>query len=432
MRVREFGLFLLSFVIFYGSADFLTGLHEWRIPMPFPAGIPFWPRWALVYLSLDLMLIGAFWKIPKPRLSEFTMTLLLATVVAWPFFVFLPLAEIPVRSETQGAFFAIADLFNLDNNLFPSLHVTYAVIAALYLRRPWVWLWSAAIVLSTLLLHQHHPIDIVGGIGLALLAQRAVKTRTGQIESAVLQETVRCATRHPRYALIGFALFVSSLFGWKRRRLARVGFCFLQRLDDMLDGQLAAVGEPLDIATQCQKALRGEGEFPDPTFELLGVSLKRELAMRPDDPGMDWVQAIIEEMKIDRLRVLRSALMSEEELQTHLDRTFAFSLDLMLLAADSPIRSDQVPHLVRVLGWCSVVRDWEEDLELGLVNVPKDHWRNGTQSIWLRAEHEKVGRNLEESARELEALRGVAGQRLLRIFWRSVRRYAVRGEKGGV
>ncbi len=431
MRVRELGLFVLAFVLFYGSADLLTGLHDWRIPIPFPKGIPFWPEWAVVYLSLDLLLVGAYWKVPKVKLSEFTMTLLLATVLAWPFFVLLPLAAVPADTQVRSGLFAVADLLNLENNLFPSLHVAYAAIAALYLRRSWVWLWSLAVMLSTVLLHQHHPVDIVGGILLAFAAQRLAKTPTIQIEISVLQETVRCATRHRRYALIGAALFATSLLGWKRRRLARVGFCFLQRLDDLLDGQLASDVEPLDIAAQCQRAMRGDGDFPDPTLQTLGACLKLELAERSEAPGEEWVHDIIEEMKIDRLRVVRKALLSEEELQRHLDRTFSFSLDLMLLAADSPIRSGQIPHLVRVLGWCSVVRDWEEDLELGLVNVPKDHWRNGTQSIWLRAELKKVGPNLEKAALELQALRGVRGQRLLNVFWRSVRRYAVRGEKGG-
>jgi membrane-associated phospholipid phosphatase len=77
----------------------------------------------------------------------------------------------PPHSEgVEGAIFGFADIINLDHNMCPSLHVAMAVAAAyvyaLHSTRPakrfW-WLWAAAIMVSTLLTHQHHVIDVLAG-----------------------------------------------------------------------------------------------------------------------------------------------------------------------------------------------------------------------------------------------------------------------------
>lgn len=420
MRGWLLAIVLLTFVVLYGSADLVTSLHSWRIPLGETAW-PFWPDWAAVYISLDLLIPLSFLLLSRERLGPFTMAMLLATLWAWPCFLLLPFAPVPPPQDSPGGLFWLADQLNLDGNLLPSLHVAYAVLCAGFLRRWWATLWAVAIALSTLLTHQHYTVDALAGLILAGLAFRWVEGR-GRIEALCLGELARCAGRHRRYALIGVALFAASVGRWKKRRLARVGFCYLQRLDDLLDGQESSEVEPEEIATLHQQALRGEREFPEDILGELGKAFLQEVLQRGE--GVDMAVEVIEEMKLDRIRVRDERLLEEDELDRHLERTFELSLDLMLLAADSPLRSKRAPHLLKALGWCSVIRDFEEDQSLGLVNVPKEVWLSGESRIWFEQRHRQVQSDLAASQSEIDKLKGQPGAGLLRIFHRSVERYA--------
>lgn len=423
VRVRLFALFGLAFLGVYGSADLIASWHGWRWPIS-PSSWPFWPAWAWVYLSLDLMLPLTFWRLSARRMGGLTAALIASTLTAWPLFVLFPLPDIGVGADPSLAY-TWADRLNLKANHFPSLHVAYALICAAFWSTPWSWTWGAAIAFSTLVTRQHYTIDVVAG---AVLAAGAVRWANGpgRVESLCLAELARCAARHRRYALIGFALYAASALAPRRRRLARVGFCYLQRLDDLLDGHLGCAEEPEEMASSQQRALRGERDFQvGEELETLGQALLEELKLRGQ--GLGWAIAVIEEMKLDRRRVRESRLLSQAELDEHLQRTFALSLDLMLLAADSPLRWSDVPHLVLALGWCSVVRDWDEDRALGLINVP--HEVSDVES-WRRQQRETARQNLVRARAELEALRGRPGHRLLEIFLRSVEGYA-RREGGG-
>ncbi len=82
--------------------------------------------------------------------------------------------------------------------------------------------------------------------------------------------------------------------------------------------------------------------------------------------------ALLERMCVDRERVLATRVSSATELADLHRATFRGSLDLMLIAADSPLRAIDVPELVEALGWCSTVRDLDDDLAHGLINMPRE------------------------------------------------------------
>lgn len=70
--------------------------------------------------------------------------------------------------------FILADLVNLKNNYFPSLHVCFAFMSAMVAVRYLTFIpalatlfWAVLIAVSTMLIHEHHFLDIVGGIPLA-------------------------------------------------------------------------------------------------------------------------------------------------------------------------------------------------------------------------------------------------------------------------
>lgn len=418
VRIRLFVLFLVAFVLLYASADLLTSLHPFRISMGLPRW-PFFPEAVAIYISLDLLIPLTFALVPRARLGLFTLSLLLATAWAWPLFVLLPLQPIPLPEGFQpGWLFRLADGMNLDANLLPSLHVTYALLCAAALRSWWGWLWASSIALSTLLTHQHYTVDVLAGLALALLTVRSID----RIEALCLQEFARCAARHRRYAVIALGLYLASLGRAKARRLARVGFCYLQHLDDLLDGQQPCQSEPEEIAEAHQSALQGSSPFPSDELGALGSAFAYEFSQR--GLSTELAVEVIGEMRLDRQRVREQRLLTEVELDRHLERTFELSLDLMLLAADSPLRARQAPHLLKALGWCSVIRDYAEDQQLGLINVPREVWEGGTTDAWFAKRHVQVADDLQKADRELESLKGQSGYRLLRLFLRSVERYA--------
>lgn len=185
-RLRVTGAMALGFFAFfygvYGLADWLTSLHTSRLPLylDIELQIPFVPAAAIIYASMNGLLILALFVLRDPKeLRPLVFTLCAQTVIAAVFFIAIPV-EMAFTHETPtgilGTIFAWADTANLDHNEFPSLHVSFAFTAAgaLVPRAPQsrlvrssLWLWASAIAVSTLLIHAHYIIDVVGGVALA-------------------------------------------------------------------------------------------------------------------------------------------------------------------------------------------------------------------------------------------------------------------------
>ncbi len=182
--------FLAFFYAVYGLANYLTSLHTARLTvhMAWETSIPFVPAAALVYGSMNvLLLLGLFVLRTPAQLKPFLLTLAAETVLAGVCFVALPV-EMVFEHDTPdgffGAVFAFADAANLDHNELPSLHVAFSVTAALVLGRRaprpaavGLHVWALAISVSTLLIHAHYVIDIVAGAALGVAATRFLYDR---------------------------------------------------------------------------------------------------------------------------------------------------------------------------------------------------------------------------------------------------------------
>ena len=182
------GLFLrvglrctLLFAVVYGLGDLVTGLHSWRVPvaLPFELSLPFVPAWSWVYLSLYPLFACAPLLLPREeQLRALARALELAILVAAPGFLLLPAEPAwpppQVAAGPHAAAFAFADRLNLRYNLVPSLHVAFAAICALAYARARgaaaalvFGTWAALVAASTVLLHQHHLLDVATGLALA-------------------------------------------------------------------------------------------------------------------------------------------------------------------------------------------------------------------------------------------------------------------------
>ena len=177
-------LLVLLWAISYGGTSWITGLHDFRVRLhfDFELQMPFVPRAAIVYLSLFPLL----WLSPFVLQSAAELRLL-AKQLAWLLalsaigFLVLPADEVRSQSVDREFFdmaFELADWINLSYNWLPSLHVGVAVVCAwTYARRVSVtvgivfWVWAAAVMISTLITHQHYVADVVAGAALGFLVR---------------------------------------------------------------------------------------------------------------------------------------------------------------------------------------------------------------------------------------------------------------------
>jgi phytoene/squalene synthetase len=261
------------------------------------------------------------------------------------------------------------------------------------------------------------------------------------VEWLCVGECLRFSLRHRRYFLIFLGLYWHSLRSWKEARAARYGFCFLQLYDDIMDGDRVVGSAPDAIAARIIAEWECDELRGDDTLARLGAAFDAALRTLPllpgDDPRAD-VRALLEAMRLDARRVAARSVLPAAQIRELLRGTFHHSLNVLLIVARFRTRAAQVPDLVEAMGWCSVVRDLEEDLRKGLVNIPLDVVNRVQTSggeltasdpqiqRWLADEKLAVRPHLERSAAALLAI--VADDpgagRLLRMLHRSVERYA--------
>jgi len=457
--------FTLIFIVFYGGASFVSGLvpYRIRIDFPFEAQIPFIPQVGIVYLSTLMILACAPFILRRfEELFPLFIVLCVQTIIGAVIFIVLPVEPgYPPREPTGPllGLFALADTLNLERNELPALHVAFAFAAAAAYQPKcsrWtgmaMWLWAAAIGISTLLMHEHHVLDMSAGILLAGVTMSAIypwacrpaRVDRAEIELICLREFARFARRHVRYIVICLALYRASLGRFRERRILRTGFCLLQSVDDLLDGDRPSEGEPLQVVDQLVMEIESQ-QFSDNSLSRLAAAFVIDLEnirSGRDDPVDDAVE-LIRHMQIDRRRVLQGELMSEQQLCEHHRRTFSLSVDLMLLAAGGPLRAADVPALIDAFGWCSTMRDLEEDLSNGLVNIPReviDRARDqGVKNLsfhslcisapvrdWMKRELTHAEKLLDQADAQLNAAGSVEGLTTLRMFARSIRGYVRR------
>lgn len=191
--VESYGLTVLCalwFYFVYGSADYITSLHSFRIRLHFnwePA-LPFVPELVVVYESIYfLFAMAPFVLRTRREVVALAVTNVIAISVAGICFMMFPAQEIFPASGELGYWtqpVALAKRLALTFNFAPSLHVALPTICVLvfspHIAPSWkwmIWVWIAAISLSTLLFHQHYIVDVITGWLLAWLAVRLIYDR---------------------------------------------------------------------------------------------------------------------------------------------------------------------------------------------------------------------------------------------------------------
>ena len=171
------------FLVVYGTTNWLTSqrgdVPTWHAS--WELAIPFMPLLILPYMSIDLFFVTAPFVCGSRReMNVLVKRLVFANLVAAAFFVLMPFQlgfERATVGGWQGLVFDTFREMDLPYNLFPSLHIAQlGVLAAVYggHTRGVLWVacqaWFGLIIASTVLTHQHHLIDIAGGVLLGAFA----------------------------------------------------------------------------------------------------------------------------------------------------------------------------------------------------------------------------------------------------------------------
>ncbi len=204
-----------TFFILYGAANQYAQLSAPHpiLFMDWETDIPFVPMFIVPYMSSDILFCIAF-LLPYTRfelrvLAARVLLIILSSVLL---FVLLPLQfgfDKPEITEFEFLFTLLKA--DLPYNQMPSLHISFAIIlwASMHKRIKSVVVrsilagWLCLIVLSTLLVYQHHFIDIPTGVlvGLAVI----------YLVPASRQSFLTNRFTTPRHIKIGLYYLVGSL-----------------------------------------------------------------------------------------------------------------------------------------------------------------------------------------------------------------------------
>ncbi|MGE6440557.1 phosphatase PAP2 family protein [Psychrobacter sp. NPDC078409] len=225
-RFRHLALALAIFYLLYNLTTFYSvSLYKLypstihNLATPFDSSIPFIPAMIVPYSwSLILFVVSFFLVRTSTQLSLLSYRLILATIFACLIFYFYPARfsfhRLTPNDWTQFGY-QFLQLVDKPFNQLPSLHVSYAILLGVSLwdiagsRKSWV---SGAyrllltgictlIALSTVLTYQHHLLDMLGGVVLAV----TVFILSNRIRNALV-------IKHLTLGVIGFLLIAIAGF----------------------------------------------------------------------------------------------------------------------------------------------------------------------------------------------------------------------------
>lgn len=186
---RWFVIVSIVFFSVYPLSNWLTAQRETVLHLYLwtELDIPFLPGFIWVYLSLYALFLVPPAVMTAAAIELLGRQLVAATLLSGiAFLVFPARLGFPRLLPDDPLYRSIfSTLFSLDqpHNLAPSLHVVYsalilASLAATASRRPQVlwWLWLILLCSSTLLVHQHHLVDVITGLLVAFTFRQWKRT----------------------------------------------------------------------------------------------------------------------------------------------------------------------------------------------------------------------------------------------------------------
>jgi protein-tyrosine phosphatase len=203
----------IVFFMLYGASNQVAGLTSPHPSffMPWEEQMPFIEIFIIPYMSSDLMFIITF-LLPYTRLELRVLAarVLFIIVFSTLIFVLYPLQFSFDKPEIQTFNFLFGALqADLPYNQLPSLHISFAIVLWVSMKkhinnkllRAFTLVWFLLIAVSTLLVFQHHFIDIPTGAIMGLLAVSVIEEDKN--EFFVSQFTTPRSLKMGLYFLVG-------------------------------------------------------------------------------------------------------------------------------------------------------------------------------------------------------------------------------------
>jgi fatty acid desaturase len=259
-------------------------------------------------------------------------------------------------------------------------------------------------------------------------------------ERLLLVQLWHFSRRNLRYFKAAIGVYLYGILHPRVGRRWRIGLTALQLMDDLLDGDRPSEEEPLELVARARAALKSDTSDGSDVQDLNLAYFRSIEGMRFEAEARAAFFTVIEAMERDRRRVLARVAFPEKELLAHHRLTMGPSVDSMVLCQGSPLRSERdLPELLDLFGWCSTLRDLDEDLARGLVNLPAEVIgfevpADGRSLLvrpevraWLGDYTRRADGWIRDCERKLAALAGRDGASVFRLYFKSMKKLRERG-----
>jgi len=178
----------IAFFTIYPTCNWLTSQRTYALALYLDSelNIPFIPEFAWAYLSMYVLFLMPPFFLDILQLKALGKHLLAGTFFSGLVFLVLSAKLGFVRIVPEEPFYRslFTGLFAVDmpHNMVPSLHVVFSALILFALldasitrlsKTVW-WGWIVLILASTLLVHQHHLLDVFTGLVVALMLRRLI------------------------------------------------------------------------------------------------------------------------------------------------------------------------------------------------------------------------------------------------------------------
>jgi len=178
----------VAFFAVYPATNWLASQRALTLQLyvPLELGVPFIPQFIWLYVSMYVLFLAPLFVLPAGCMPALGRQLVAGTLISGLLFLLLParlgFERVVPADPLYAAMYAM--IFRLDQpyNLVPSLHLVFSGAIALACAqvappglRAGLLVWLAAIALSTLLVHQHHLLDVVAAFVLVHVLRQKFK-----------------------------------------------------------------------------------------------------------------------------------------------------------------------------------------------------------------------------------------------------------------
>ena len=189
----RYTLWIPAYLICFALLEAVPLHHYWATQLPVDQLIPYCSWFFVPYSMWYFLLVLTGFRAFCADRGAFRRYMLFLSATTWfsvVFWVLVPNGQDLRPASPDGLFgAAVATLYSVDTstNVFPSLHVTGSIGAALAAwdalqRQDRLYCWSVCaltvlICLSTMFIKQHSLLDVVGGVALSWAAARRIYGR---------------------------------------------------------------------------------------------------------------------------------------------------------------------------------------------------------------------------------------------------------------